>query len=67
MIKHFFFFSHCQQRANKIIHKFSRDKARKTARINCRICLEDYQTTVNVLSDPVDVYNDWIDACDAAN
>ncbi|XP_044576593.1 transcription elongation factor 1 homolog [Cotesia glomerata] len=43
------------------------DKARKAARICCRICLEDYQTTVNVLSDPLDVYNDWIDSCDAAN
>ncbi|KAG8040495.1 hypothetical protein G9C98_002491 [Cotesia typhae] len=44
-----------------------KDKARKAARICCRICLEDYQTTVNVLSDPLDVYNDWIDSCDAAN
>ncbi|XP_063990891.1 transcription elongation factor 1 homolog [Diachasmimorpha longicaudata] len=43
------------------------DKPRKTARISCRVCLEDYQTSVNILSDPLDVYNDWIDACDAAN
>ncbi|KAF7989785.1 hypothetical protein HCN44_008459 [Aphidius gifuensis] len=43
------------------------DKQRKTARISCRVCMEDYQTSVNVLSDPLDVYNDWIDACDAAN
>lgn len=44
-----------------------RDKPRKTARISCRVCLEDYQTSINLLSDPLDVYNDWIDACDAAN
>ncbi|XP_034948745.1 transcription elongation factor 1 homolog [Chelonus insularis] len=43
------------------------EKVRKTAKISCRICSEEYQTTVNVLSDPLDVYNDWIDACDAAN
>ncbi|XP_078048528.1 transcription elongation factor 1 homolog [Augochlora pura] len=43
------------------------DKGRNTARISCRVCLEDYQTTVNVLSEPIDVYNDWIDACDAIN
>lgn len=44
-----------------------RDKQKKTAKISCRVCMEDYQTSVNVLSDPLDVYNDWIDACDAAN
>ncbi|XP_017883929.1 transcription elongation factor 1 homolog [Ceratina calcarata] len=43
------------------------DKSRNTARIYCRVCLEDYQTTINGLSEPIDVYNDWIDACDAIN
>lgn len=44
-----------------------RDKGRNTARITCRVCLEDFQTTINFLSEPVDVYNDWIDACESAN
>lgn len=44
-----------------------RDKGRSTARITCRVCLEDFQTTINFLSEPVDVYNDWIDACESAN
>ncbi|XP_001601042.1 transcription elongation factor 1 homolog [Nasonia vitripennis] len=43
------------------------DKGRRTARITCRICSEDYQTSVNALSEPLDVYNDWIDACEATN
>ncbi|KAF5284309.1 hypothetical protein FQA39_LY04602 [Lamprigera yunnana] len=43
------------------------DKGRNTARITCRVCLEDFQTTINFLSEPVDVYNDWIDACESAN
>lgn len=44
-----------------------RDKGRNTARISCRVCSEDYQTVINFLSEPVDVYNDWIDACETAN
>ncbi|XP_076251286.1 transcription elongation factor 1 homolog [Rhynchophorus ferrugineus] len=43
------------------------DKGRSAAKIKCRICLEDFQTAINRLSEPVDVYNDWIDACEEAN
>ncbi|KAK9879978.1 hypothetical protein WA026_008487 [Henosepilachna vigintioctopunctata] len=43
------------------------DKGRSIARITCRVCLEDFQTRINFLSDPLDVYNDWIDACEQAN
>ncbi|XP_050583133.1 transcription elongation factor 1 homolog [Bombus affinis] len=43
------------------------DKCRKIARISCQICLENFQTNINMLSEPIDVYNDWIDACDAIN
>lgn len=46
---------------------YFRDRARNTARIQCRVCLEDFQTTTNVLSEPIDVYNDWVDACESAN
>ena len=42
-------------------------KSRNTAKITCRVCLEDFQTTINLLSEPLDVYNDWIDACENAN
>lgn len=44
-----------------------RDKSRNSAKIMCRVCLEDFQTTINFLSEPVDVYNDWVDACETAN
>ena len=44
-----------------------RDKSRNLARITCTVCLEDYQTTINFLSEPIDVYNDWVDACENAN
>lgn len=30
--------------------------------------MEDYQTNnINFLSEPIDVYNDWVDACEREN
>ena len=43
------------------------DRDRKTAAICCNVCTEEYQTTINYLSEPIDVYSDWIDACEEAN
>lgn len=48
-------------------HLFFRDKSRNSALISCRVCSERYQTTINFLSEAVDVYNDWIDSCEQAN
>ncbi|GAM22568.1 hypothetical protein SAMD00019534_057430, partial [Acytostelium subglobosum LB1] len=31
----------------------------------CRSCHSSYSTKINELSDPIDVYSDWIDACEA--
>ena len=35
--------------------------------ISCTVCLEDFQTSINYLSEPIDVYSEWIDACESAN
>ncbi|XP_071656698.1 transcription elongation factor 1 homolog isoform X1 [Patagioenas fasciata] len=57
------------------------DRARNTGVISCTVCLEEFQTPITCilngtpdprdpipyLSEPVDVYSDWIDACEAAN
>ncbi|CAN7940847.1 transcription elongation factor 1 homolog [Ixodes scapularis] len=43
------------------------DRQRNTGRITCRVCLEDFQTSINYLSEAIDVYSDWIDACEEAN
>ena len=43
------------------------DRQRNAGRISCRICLEDYSTTITYLSEPIDVYTEWIDACETAN
>lgn len=50
----------------KILINF-RDKSRNSAMITCRVCMEDYQTSINFLSEPIDVYNDWIDECEREN
>jgi transcription elongation factor Elf1 len=43
------------------------DRERNIGTINCTVCLEDFQTGINYLSEAVDVYSDWVDACEAAN
>ncbi|EDV40154.1 uncharacterized protein Dana_GF20068 [Drosophila ananassae] len=43
------------------------DKIKLIGRIKCNICQELFQTSVNFLSEPIDVFNDWIDACEEQN
>lgn len=43
------------------------DKEQNSGRVQCTKCMEDFQATINFLSEPIDVYNEWIDACEAAN
>jgi transcription elongation factor Elf1 len=35
--------------------------------IKCRICDAKYQCVTDNLSDPIDVYSEWIDECSKAN
>ena len=41
------------------------DRKTSTGALSCKVCGQSYQTGINTLSAPVDVYSDWIDACDA--
>lgn len=43
-----------------------RDKQAETGMINCRVCGETFQCRISYLNDPVDVYCEWIDACESA-
>uniref|UniRef100_A0A1I8GRF2 Transcription elongation factor 1 homolog n=2 Tax=Macrostomum lignano TaxID=282301 RepID=A0A1I8GRF2_9PLAT len=43
------------------------NRAAGVGSISCRVCLEDFQTNINYLSEPIDVYGDWVDACEEAN
>eukprot|EP01018_Ginkgo_biloba_P019431 Gb_16585 [translate_table: standard] len=33
----------------------------------CRICQESFSTSINTLSEPIDVYSEWIDECERVN
>ncbi|EON66565.1 hypothetical protein W97_05810 [Coniosporium apollinis CBS 100218] len=48
---------------NSVHVKF--DKKAGLAELRCKVCGQTFQTTINSLSHAVDVYADWIDACDA--
>uniref|UniRef100_A0A0D9YLY5 Transcription elongation factor 1 homolog n=2 Tax=Oryza glumipatula TaxID=40148 RepID=A0A0D9YLY5_9ORYZ len=34
---------------------------------SCRICLETFSTSVNALTEPIDIYSEWIDECERVN
>ncbi|KAJ8633410.1 hypothetical protein MRB53_026746 [Persea americana] len=38
-----------------------------TSEAFCYICEESYSTTIHGLSEPIDVYSEWIDECERVN
>ncbi|KAJ2787643.1 hypothetical protein GGI15_000531 [Coemansia interrupta] len=42
------------------------DKDHKVGNLRCKICTASYQAAIHHLSAPVDVYSEWIDACEEA-
>nr|ACJ54282.1 ELF-1-like protein [Physarum polycephalum] len=36
-------------------------------KIECNVCNATFSTPINNLSEAIDVYSDWIDACERAN
>lgn len=42
------------------------DRSVDTGSISCRVCGESFQMRINHLTEPVDVFCEWVDACDAA-
>ena len=43
------------------------DYERNIATVSCGICAVTYSTPIDPLTEPVDVYSAWIDACEAEN
>lgn len=35
--------------------------------IKCRICDTKFQTSINFLTEPIDIFSEWIDECEAIN
>ncbi|KAF8495615.1 hypothetical protein JB92DRAFT_3126410 [Gautieria morchelliformis] len=42
------------------------DKKEGVAYLNCKVCSQGYQSKVNHLTEPIDIYSEWIDAADDA-
>lgn len=40
------------------------DKKNGVGDLHCKTCGQSFQTAINALSHPVDIYSDWIDACE---
>jgi transcription elongation factor Elf1 len=48
---------------NSVVVKL--DKKLGLGNLACKVCGQRFQTGINYLSAAVDVYSDWVDACDA--
>ncbi|KAJ2449449.1 hypothetical protein GGF42_004767 [Coemansia sp. RSA 2424] len=42
------------------------DRKNKVGNLKCKVCSATYQAALSHLSDPIDVYSEWIDACEEA-
>ncbi|KAK4151300.1 transcription elongation factor Elf1 like-domain-containing protein [Chaetomidium leptoderma] len=41
------------------------DKKAGCGWLDCKVCGQKFQCSINYLSSPIDVYSDWVDAADA--
>lgn len=41
------------------------NKKESLGELSCKVCGQSFQSSINYLSAPVDVYSDWIDACES--
>jgi len=43
------------------------DRVKGIGSVKCTVCDASYQMMINYLSEPVDVYSEWIDKCEQEN
>jgi transcription elongation factor Elf1 len=43
------------------------DMEREVGTVACSVCGKKFSTKANNLTEAIDIYSDWIDACEAAN
>ncbi|MEO2192863.1 MAG: transcription elongation factor 1 family protein [bacterium] len=44
----------------------SLDRKMKLGKLVCKACSESWGTEINALTEPIDLYSAWIDACEEA-
>lgn len=57
---------HISYFAEKSVH-CEMDRDRNVGQVKCSQCNEHWETKIHSLSEPIDVYSEWIDDCEAAN
>ena len=45
----------------------SMNKKKYVGIIKCRVCDTKYQTVINYLTEPIDIFSEWIDECENVN
>lgn len=43
------------------------DRVREVGTVSCSVCKSTFTTKISKISEAVDVYSDWIDACEEEN
>ncbi|CAL9053168.1 unnamed protein product [Musa banksii] len=43
------------------------DKKLKVGEAQCGVCKESYATTIHHLTEPIDIYSEWVDECENTN
>ena len=41
------------------------DYDKESGSLECRVCGANYSATINYLSEPIDIFSEWIDHCEA--
>lgn len=52
--------------SNKSVHCVI-DLDRELGEVYCNLCSNRYRNRITHLTEPIDLYHDWIDACEEAN
>nr|XP_010908977.1 transcription elongation factor 1 homolog [Elaeis guineensis] len=45
----------------------SMDMKMKIGEAYCRVCEESYATSIHHLTEPIDIYSEWLDECERVN
>ena len=64
-VGHFTFSSHRFISTHSFFLSYTlRDRVKKIGSLQCRVCNAEYQALINYLSEPIDVFSEWLDECE---
>lgn len=57
----------CPFCANENVVECVMDRKNAIGKLNCRLCAASYQMDIHNLHEPIDVFSEWLDDCEAAD